>query len=68
MDSYKYCIKFLLFPVPMIQNLEMTMRSGAVPQAPQFRPSPVNTIPPTTKKVHNTSTKSDFVSKVILDV
>lgn len=44
--------------MPMIQNLEMTMRSGAVPQAPQFRPSPANTIPPTTKKVDNTSAKS----------
>ncbi|GJZ50548.1 gypsy type transposase [Tanacetum coccineum] len=35
--------------MPMIQNLEMTVRSGAVPQAPQFRLSPVNTISPTTK-------------------
>ncbi|XP_042518685.1 desumoylating isopeptidase 1 isoform X2 [Macadamia integrifolia] len=25
--------------LPMIQNLETTLRSGAVPQAPQFRPS-----------------------------
>ncbi|KAI4365750.1 hypothetical protein MLD38_021710 [Melastoma candidum] len=27
--------------LPMIQNLEMTLRSGAVPQVPQFRPPPV---------------------------
>lgn len=27
--------------MPMIQNLETTMRAGAVPQAPQFRQSPV---------------------------
>lgn len=48
----------------MIQNLEMTMRSGAVPQAPQFRPSPANTIPPTRKKVDDTSAKtSDAKSK-----
>ncbi|PWA49687.1 PPPDE putative thiol peptidase family protein [Artemisia annua] len=44
--------------MPMIQNLEMTMRSGAVPQAPQFRPSSANTIPPAAKKVDDTSAKS----------
>ncbi|CAH1417876.1 unnamed protein product [Lactuca virosa] len=27
--------------MPMIQNLETTLRAGAVPQAPQFRQSPV---------------------------
>ncbi|KAI4374397.1 hypothetical protein MLD38_012400 [Melastoma candidum] len=27
--------------LPMIQNLEMTLRAGAVPQVPQFRPTPV---------------------------
>ncbi|KAH7576341.1 hypothetical protein JRO89_XS01G0039400 [Xanthoceras sorbifolium] len=26
--------------LPMIQNLEATMRAGAVPQAPQFKPAP----------------------------
>lgn len=33
----------------MIQNLETTLRAGAVPQAPQFRPSPVHTIPQVSK-------------------
>ncbi|KAJ4728501.1 desumoylating isopeptidase 1-like [Melia azedarach] len=28
--------------MPMIQNLETTMKSGAVPQAPQFRPTPLS--------------------------
>ncbi|MFS8014928.1 putative PPPDE peptidase domain-containing protein [Helianthus anomalus] len=32
-------IKLLCIAVPMIQNLETTLRAGAVPQAPQFRPS-----------------------------
>lgn len=27
--------------MPMIQNLETTMKAGAVPQAPQFRPTPL---------------------------
>ncbi|XP_065875324.1 uncharacterized protein [Euphorbia lathyris] len=27
--------------MPMIQNLEMTLRAGAVPQVPQFRPSTI---------------------------
>ncbi|XP_024030069.1 desumoylating isopeptidase 1 isoform X1 [Morus notabilis] len=27
--------------LPMIQNLETTLRAGAVPQAPQFKPAPV---------------------------
>lgn len=27
------------FAVPMIQNLETTLKSGGVPQVPQFRPS-----------------------------
>ncbi|KAL9431285.1 hypothetical protein AB3S75_026466 [Citrus x aurantiifolia] len=27
--------------LPMIQNLEVTMKAGAVPQAPQFRPAPL---------------------------
>lgn len=37
--------------MPMIQNLETTLRAGAVPQAPQFKPTTVNTIPQVTKKV-----------------
>lgn len=32
---------FLSGVVPMIQQLESTLRAGAVPQAPQFRPSAV---------------------------
>lgn len=35
----------------MIQRLETTMRSGAVPQAPQFVPSPA--IPPSTSPRYN---------------
>lgn len=32
------CLLFM-FAVPMIQNLEATLRAGAVPQAPQFTPT-----------------------------
>ena len=31
--------------MPMIQNLEKTLKSGGVPQVPQFRPSTVNPAP-----------------------
>ncbi|XP_057964000.1 uncharacterized protein LOC131155093 [Malania oleifera] len=47
--------------LPMIQQLEATLRSGAVPQAPQFRPSPLASIsqPVTTLRVnHNDSGSS----------
>ncbi|KAI3760242.1 hypothetical protein L1987_50635 [Smallanthus sonchifolius] len=43
--------------MPMIQNLETTLRAGAVPQAPQFRPSLVVSTPQVSKKV-NTSSES----------
>lgn len=40
----------------MIQNLETTLRAGAVPQAPQFiSPSPVLNTPPPNKKVDTSS-------------
>jgi len=35
-------IYFFNLTVPMIQNLETTLKSGGVPQVPQFRPSTVN--------------------------
>ncbi|XP_076938395.1 uncharacterized protein LOC143606538 [Bidens hawaiensis] len=41
--------------MPMIQNLETTLRAGAVPQAPQFRPSPVVSVPQVAKKVDTPS-------------
>lgn len=42
--------------VPMIQNLETTLRAGAVPQAPQFiSPSPVLNMSPLNKKADTTS-------------
>ncbi|MFS8014942.1 hypothetical protein Hanom_Chr15g01350581 [Helianthus anomalus] len=44
-------IKLLCIAVPMIQNLETTLRTGAVPQAPQFRPSAVQSVPQVLKKV-----------------
>jgi desumoylating isopeptidase 1 len=40
----------------MIQRLETTMRSGAVPQAPQFVPSPVT--PPSTSIKNSTNLTS----------
>ncbi|KAJ6792130.1 desumoylating isopeptidase 1 [Iris pallida] len=46
--------------LPMIQNLEMTMRSGAVPQAPQFRPSVAVAQP---SVPNNTAVESDGESK-----
>ncbi|KAG0486677.1 hypothetical protein HPP92_008772 [Vanilla planifolia] len=42
--------------LPMIQNLETTMRSGAVPQTPQFVPPAVSA--PTKAVVSNNSAKS----------
>ncbi|KAK1437365.1 hypothetical protein QVD17_03156 [Tagetes erecta] len=57
--------------MPMIQNLETTLRAGAVPQAPQFRPSAVGSIPQVSKKAgassisqeNATATSSDAKSK-----
>nr|XP_043635716.1 desumoylating isopeptidase 1 [Erigeron canadensis] len=44
--------------MPMIQNLETTLRAGAVPQAPQFiSPSPVLPAPQVAKKVDTSSEK-----------
>lgn len=48
-------LNFSVFAVPMIQNLETTLRAGAVPQAPQFRPSPVQSIPAASKKSNGSS-------------
>ncbi|KAL2336865.1 hypothetical protein Fmac_011311 [Flemingia macrophylla] len=45
--------------LPMIQNLESTLKSGGVPQVPQFRPSPnVNTSANTQKTSSGTSTSN----------
>lgn len=54
---YKHYTNFFFsgFAVPMIQNLETTLRAGAVPQAPQFRPSPVHSIPQVSKKANGPS-------------
>ncbi|KAL9992142.1 putative PPPDE peptidase domain-containing protein [Helianthus debilis subsp. tardiflorus] len=41
--------------MPMIQNLETTLRAGAVPQAPQFRPSSVISTPQVSNKVDTSS-------------
>ncbi|KAF3328074.1 desumoylating isopeptidase 1 [Carex littledalei] len=51
--------------MPMIQRLETTMRSGAVPQAPQFVPSPA--MPPSTspRDTINSSPKIKPSSSVI---
>lgn len=40
-DAFSLIYGFIIFSlvVPMIQNLETTLRSGAVPQAPQFKPA-----------------------------
>ncbi|KAF5458227.1 hypothetical protein F2P56_022274 [Juglans regia] len=46
--------------LPMIQNLETTMRSGAVPQVPQFRPSIGQSSRPTTDiKASDNKVKSE---------
>lgn len=54
------------FAVPMIQNLETTLRSGGVPQVPQFRPSttvnPLHTAAATTGKKTSISTNSSTSS------
>ncbi|KAI3749621.1 hypothetical protein L2E82_20235 [Cichorium intybus] len=44
--------------MPMIQNLETTLRAGAVPQPPQFKPSPVHMVPQVPKKVDKPSEAS----------
>ncbi|KAG8389093.1 hypothetical protein BUALT_Bualt02G0193400 [Buddleja alternifolia] len=56
--------------LPMIQQLETTLRAGAVPQAPQFRPSTVAQSIPTPNAVksasgnaQSTKTKSEEQSK-----
>lgn len=38
---YFYSMHYYLDAVPMIQQLESTLRANAVPQAPQFRPPTV---------------------------
>ena len=43
--SKSYIITFIS-AVPMIQNLEATLKSGGVPQVPQFRPSTVSPLQP----------------------
>ena len=49
------------FAVPMIQNLETTLKSGAVPQVPQFRPSTTLNASANTQKnssISNSSTEN----------
>lgn len=46
----------------MIQNLETTLRAGAVPQAPQFRQSP-NATPPVTNQVNKIQASNEQKSK-----
>ncbi|KAL8262009.1 hypothetical protein R6Q59_026058 [Mikania micrantha] len=48
--------------MPMIQNLETTLRAGAVPQAPQFRPSPVLSVPQVSKKIDTSSESKTFTT------
>lgn len=48
--------------LPMIQNLEMTMRSGAVPQSSQFRP-PVAVAQPSALRNTNSSPKDQAKDK-----
>ncbi|KAI3526513.1 hypothetical protein L1887_05770 [Cichorium endivia] len=48
--------------MPMIQNLETTLRAGAVPQAPQFRQSP-NATPPVTNQVNKIQSSNEQKSK-----
>jgi len=58
----------MLYTVPMIQNLETTLRAGAVPQVPQFKPS-VSAQPsqPSSASVNSSSdtTKKDEVSSKV---
>lgn len=48
--------------VPMIQSLETTLRAGAVPQAPQFKPSSM--IPPSTNPAGPTSASHSSAGSV----
>lgn len=58
--------------LPMIQNLETTLKSGGVPQVPQFRPSTVNPatnfVSANTKKSSsgpNSSTENKVINKEV---
>ncbi|KAK7255939.1 hypothetical protein RIF29_29368 [Crotalaria pallida] len=56
--------------LPMIQNLETTMRSGGVPQAPQFRPStatPSRTTAATTVKTSSSNNSSTSSTREVND-
>lgn len=44
--------------LPMIQQLEATMRAGAVPQAPQFRPSTLGQPATNVNSIQNSTTSS----------
>ncbi|XP_077249492.1 uncharacterized protein LOC143889178 [Tasmannia lanceolata] len=54
-----------LMILPMIQQLEMTLRANAVPQVPQFRPTAMSKLshPRTTVSTPNTSISSDSSSR-----
>ena len=54
-------ISYFLLAVPMIQNLETTLRAGAVPQVPQFRPTtvqPSNPVSSYPEKISSSSNSS----------
>ncbi|XP_074282982.1 uncharacterized protein LOC141607523 [Silene latifolia] len=51
--------------LPMIQQLESTLRAGAVPQAPQFRPSSVGQVVQPVTNINNSQNKSSEESKKI---
>lgn len=59
-DKYKFSVA-----VPMIQNLETTLKAGAVPQAPQF--NPVSVARPTPNNVNSVSAGSLNVSNQNVD-
>ncbi|KAL4558582.1 hypothetical protein LXL04_036783 [Taraxacum kok-saghyz] len=51
--------------MPMIQNLETTLRSGAVPQAPQFKPSQPNSTPQPPNKPSETTNQKTVPPAVV---
>ncbi|XP_050365101.1 uncharacterized protein LOC126783639 [Argentina anserina] len=54
--------------LPMIQNLEVTLKSGAAPQAPQFRPPVVQQTANAMKSLSNSSNVTADKSKSALEL
>lgn len=50
--------------MPMIQQLEATLRANAVPQVPQFQPSAASPTPPLTNTINRSSDSSQGQSSV----